>query len=304
MTLRTILLIFSLLLLPSSLRAEVGLVDACVDENIIGGTSGDCANATRAWVRPTPDTVVLGCPSTTPVTSCTWGSATVVYQRFADWNAADWIWTCALDIEPGVWPTTTADPCGSNSVDKPRIAKSEVIVAPMGTGVAELRWTPPTENTDGSPLTDLAGYEIYYGCTEPGSYSVAVNVADPAATAHSLSSLPNTGTCYFAAAAYNVEDVKSELSNEVSKLMSNPDAPEQLEVLDGELVTVEEVVYTSLKQPDANAVIPVGTVPAGTACLPNHAILVDGVAYFAVPAVSVEWAALIRPDIVFARCGN
>ncbi len=36
-------------------------------------------------------------------------------------------------------------------------------------GTATLSWTPPTQNTDGSPLTDLAGYRVYWG-TSSGNY--------------------------------------------------------------------------------------------------------------------------------------
>jgi hypothetical protein len=32
-----------------------------------------------------------------------------------------------------------------------------------GRGVLEVTWTAPTMNTDGSPLTDLASYRVYYG---------------------------------------------------------------------------------------------------------------------------------------------
>jgi hypothetical protein len=30
-------------------------------------------------------------------------------------------------------------------------------------GQATLSWDPPTTNVDGTPLTDLAGYKVYYG---------------------------------------------------------------------------------------------------------------------------------------------
>ena len=33
-------------------------------------------------------------------------------------------------------------------------------------GSATLSWTAPQQNTDGSPLTDLAGFEIRYGQNE------------------------------------------------------------------------------------------------------------------------------------------
>jgi hypothetical protein len=41
------------------------------------------------------------------------------------------------------------------------------VAAPAGTGVLDARWTAPTSNVDGSPLTDLASYCVYYGTSEP-----------------------------------------------------------------------------------------------------------------------------------------
>src|SRR4030067_1427045 len=43
-----------------------------------------------------------------------------------------------------------------------------------------LTWDAPTTNTDGSPLTDLAGYKIYYGDSS-GQYSSTVPVNAPSA---------------------------------------------------------------------------------------------------------------------------
>ncbi len=44
-------------------------------------------------------------------------------------------------------------------------------------GILDATWTAPTTNTDGSPLTDLASYRLYYGSSSspcPGSSSVMV----------------------------------------------------------------------------------------------------------------------------------
>ncbi|HMK56661.1 MAG TPA: hypothetical protein VK448_08505 [Dissulfurispiraceae bacterium] len=77
-----------------------------------------------------------------------------------------------------------------------------------------LTWTAPTTNTDGSPLTDLAGYKIYYG-TAPGNYSASLNVGNT--TSASLT-LPQCGvTNYFAATAYDIAGIESTYSNEVAK---------------------------------------------------------------------------------------
>ncbi len=49
---------------------------------------------------------------------------------------------------------------GKHSAGLPRFAIS---VDQISTGSVTLSWYPPTQNADGSPLTDLAGYRVYYG---------------------------------------------------------------------------------------------------------------------------------------------
>jgi len=44
-----------------------------------------------------------------------------------------------------------------------------ITLAQAATGSVTLTWTPPTKNTDGSQLTDLAAYKIYYGLSQ-GDY--------------------------------------------------------------------------------------------------------------------------------------
>ena len=44
-----------------------------------------------------------------------------------------------------------------------------VALAPLTAqaGILDASWTAPTTNTDGSPLTDLASYRVYYGTANP-----------------------------------------------------------------------------------------------------------------------------------------
>ena len=79
---------------------------------------------------------------------------------------------------------------------------------------AALTWDAPTTNDDGTPLTDLAGYKIYYG-TSPGNYTgrIDVGVETTQFTVKGLKS----GTYYFVVTAYNVTRNESGYSNEVSK---------------------------------------------------------------------------------------
>ncbi len=79
---------------------------------------------------------------------------------------------------------------------------------------ATLTWTAPTQNTDGTPLTDLAGFKVHYGATS-GSYSVTNDYPDPNQTTAVIAPL-TPGMWFFVATAYNAIDVESDFSNEAS----------------------------------------------------------------------------------------
>ena len=83
-------------------------------------------------------------------------------------------------------------------------------------GTITLAWDPPTTNTDGTPLTDLAGYKIYYGPTS-GSYTNTLDVGN--VTTSVVNNLTDGLTYYFTVSAYNSAGVESSFSNEVSKTL-------------------------------------------------------------------------------------
>jgi hypothetical protein len=89
-------------------------------------------------------------------------------------------------------------------------------VIAVATGSATLSWTPPTENTDGSPLTDLDGFIVYWG-TASGSYSNSDTIPNPGLTSYVVENLLSGTTYYFATKAFNSQDVQSNYSNEASK---------------------------------------------------------------------------------------
>lgn len=89
-------------------------------------------------------------------------------------------------------------------------------------------WEAPTTNEDGSPLTDLAGYKVYYG-TDSNSYQSVVDVGD--VLTYSLIGL-DEGTYYIAVTAYDTSANESDYSNEVSKvIVLKPSAPIVVEVI-------------------------------------------------------------------------
>jgi hypothetical protein len=86
---------------------------------------------------------------------------------------------------------------------------------PPATGSATLSWTAPTKNTDGSPITGLAGYHIYYG-TDPNHFARIIKISGAASTKYVVNGL-SPGTYYFAVSAYNAMGRESVKSNVVSK---------------------------------------------------------------------------------------
>ncbi len=153
-------------------------------------------------------------------------------------------------------------------------------------------WIAPTENVDGTSLTDLTGFNIYYGATSR-NYSDTVPVNDPAATCHTFAPVP--GTYFVAMTALDADSNESAFSNEIIKTEAADTIPRA-----PILLAQDEIVYTVIKQPDRFVLLPIGTVPAGTSCDPNNSANGHG----AVPNDAVVWTSSTgpRPIVVVARC--
>ncbi len=85
-----------------------------------------------------------------------------------------------------------------------------------GNGVATVSWIAPTQNSDGSKITDLAGYAIYYG-TNPDNLNESIQVRDPAATTYTIAHLSSGSTYYFSVAALTATGNRGGTSATVSK---------------------------------------------------------------------------------------
>jgi len=85
---------------------------------------------------------------------------------------------------------------------------------PPTQGSATLSWTVPTTRTDGTPLTEIAGFRIYYGTSMEG-YPNMVPVAN-GLTTYMVTNLTSGTTYHFAATVLDASGVESDLSNPVS----------------------------------------------------------------------------------------
>lgn len=93
-----------------------------------------------------------------------------------------------------------------------------VLQPAAATGSATLSWSAPTQNTDGSALTNLAGYRIYYG-TNANSLTQTVSINTVGVTNYVVGNL-SAGTWYFAMRSVNAAGVESDMSNVASKIIT------------------------------------------------------------------------------------
>jgi hypothetical protein len=87
-----------------------------------------------------------------------------------------------------------------------------------GPGSATLSWTPPTARSDGSALTNLAGYKIRYGTSE-NELATLVTVDTAGVSSYVVDNL-SAGTYYFVISAYDSTGAESPASAVVSKTIS------------------------------------------------------------------------------------
>ena len=135
-----------------------------------------------------------------------------------------------------------------------------LVVSPICmAGTSTLQWTAPTQNEDGTPLTDPSHYTIRAGCQQPGQYEEQTVGPIPwTQTSIVLSALPELVDCYFVATATNQSGVESAYSNEATNFIESTASlsgpVENLAVTWAETVTdYIEVPWTT--QPPANTPI-------------------------------------------------
>jgi fibronectin type 3 domain-containing protein len=88
-----------------------------------------------------------------------------------------------------------------------------------GSGSTTLTWDAPTQNSDNTSLDDLNRYVIYYGPAS-GALAYSVIVQDPTATSFVVENLRVNITYIFAITAVNDNGVESDLSNIVTKMIT------------------------------------------------------------------------------------
>ena len=165
---------------------------------------------------------------------------------------------------------------GTETLPTITASKSYTLTCAWGNGTANLSWVKPTQNTDGSTLTNLKGYRILYGTSASNlNYSQSVNSAT--ATSASVAAL-GAGTWYFAVRAVNTAGAESDNSAVVSRTITAATAAKTVNITINSSttqiwVTDSTIVYDVVT---VNGVATrgrqVGTVPLKTRCQTYYTI--------------------------------
>jgi len=170
--------------------------------------------------------VTVAAPAPTLSFSASPGSVSQNGSTTLSWNSTDATSCTASGDWSGNKATSGSESTGSLTIDSQytltctgaggSVNESvNVTVVLSNNGTALLSWTPPTENTDGSLLTDLAGYKIRYG-TSPGNYSDIEVINDPGLTSFMIEDLASADW-YFVMTSFNSSGIESGYSTEVNK---------------------------------------------------------------------------------------
>jgi hypothetical protein len=104
---------------------------------------------------------------------------------------------------------------GKASASLPSFA---ITVAAAPTGSITVSWVPPTQNTNGTPVTGLSGFRVYYG-TASRQYAQSVLVSSPSLRSVVVEGLSPGTTWYFGVKSVSSTGVESEYSNEAVKAL-------------------------------------------------------------------------------------
>jgi len=173
-----------------------------------GGDGGTAAASNGTTISGTPATQVSAgtAYSFTPATTDPSGNPlTFSIQNLPGWATFN-AHSGNLSGTPG------AGNVGNNANIVISVTDGTSSASQSGSGAnAMLTWNIPTQNTDGTPLTDLAGFHIYYG-TSATNLDQSVKIANPALTSYVVGNLA-PGTWYFSINDYTTTGTESSVSN-------------------------------------------------------------------------------------------
>lgn len=203
-------------LLASACFKEEGPIDAPPDDT--GGGGGTPANRAPTISGTPPTSILAGqAYSFTPSAADPDGDALTfsIQNRpaWANFNTS----TGRLNGTPGagdVGQFTNVRISVSDGQAQASLGAFSIAVNQIANGSVTLSWIPPTTNADGTTLTDLAGYRIYYG-RSAGALDQVITIGNAGTTRWVVENL-SPATWYFAMTSYRTGGIESERSGTVA----------------------------------------------------------------------------------------
>jgi hypothetical protein len=226
-------------------------------------------------------------------------SATGSMVPVLTWSTSPTATSCTAS---GGWSGTKAA-SGTQTLASISASTNYTLTCNWGSGSATVAWTAPTKNTDGTTLTNLAAFRVYYG-TNTSSLTRVKEVNDISSSSTTVSSL-SPATWYFKVRAVNANQVESADSNVSSKVISAASAAKTIAISITPTTTpIRKTISTSAY--DIVRVGPgqwvlgryVGTVKIGTPCRTYH-LTGD---YYGVNTGYVKLTRTPRGDTLVAHC--
>jgi hypothetical protein len=206
------------------------LVAACGDDSADGGGNQTGSSSVGTGSTSTSTLKIAGSPTSQVAPGTAFRFVPEVSNpdglslRFSATNLPGW---ASIDPASGVVSGTPAagDVGVYTNIRITATGGSQSAISPSwtirvdgsGTGAAVLSWLPPTENSDGSPLTDLAGYKVYWG-RSPARLDNSVTLQGAGMTSYVVEQL-HPSTWFFALTSYNSAGVESDYSNVATKIV-------------------------------------------------------------------------------------
>ena len=106
----------------------------------------------------------------------------------------------------------------SDGQDSASLSAFAITVSQTSLGSVTLSWSAPTQNTDGTALTDLSAYRIYFGKSSR-QYDNEITINNPGITTYVVDNL-SPDTYYFAATAVNSAGMESDYSGEAVRTVN------------------------------------------------------------------------------------
>ncbi len=202
----------------------------------------------------------------------------------------------------GGWSGTRA---ASGTVTLPAITANTnyTLTCSWSTGSAVVSWLAPTANTNGTPLTNLAGFRVYYG-TSSTSLTQSTTVNNMAARSATISPLV-PGTWYFKVRAFNSSQVESNDSNLASKTVAGATAANTVGITIAPatgLRTYATTVYDVVRSGSTYVRgVAVGRIAVGSPCVASFTV---GNNYYQVTRSQARYSSTPRSNVVVARCAS